>query len=143
LRSPGIDSQPGGPVRQPYSSYWPAELHRLAESISRNRFLGSINDYKYELHSFLQEAPQGELIWIRTWVTRLPNRIPHFYLKLPPSLTGRYRTDSIFHIPSSYRSLLTSFTIYTKNQLNQTVPAHFSVSPVCATCEPAIFLPLG
>ncbi len=34
LRSPGIDSQPGGPVRRPYLSYWPASLHRLAESIS-------------------------------------------------------------------------------------------------------------
>jgi hypothetical protein len=55
LRSPGIDSQPyfsyrpvrlhrlaesitrnrfGGPVQQPYLSYRPARLHRLAESIS-------------------------------------------------------------------------------------------------------------
>jgi hypothetical protein len=33
LRSPGIDSQPGGPVRQPYLLYWPAEPHGLAESI--------------------------------------------------------------------------------------------------------------
>jgi hypothetical protein len=32
LRSPRIDSQPGGPVRQPYLSYRPAKLHRLAES---------------------------------------------------------------------------------------------------------------
>jgi hypothetical protein len=40
LRSPGIDFQHGGPVRQPYVSYRPARLHRLAESISRNRFLG-------------------------------------------------------------------------------------------------------
>jgi hypothetical protein len=32
LRSPGIDSQPDGPVRQPCSSYRPARLHRLAES---------------------------------------------------------------------------------------------------------------
>ncbi len=30
-------------------SYWPARLHRLAESIPRNRFLGSINVYKYGL----------------------------------------------------------------------------------------------
>ncbi len=49
LRSPGIDSLPGGPVRQPYSSYWPGRLHRLAESISRNRILGSINVYKHGL----------------------------------------------------------------------------------------------
>jgi hypothetical protein len=33
LRSPRIDSQPGGPVRQPYLTYRPARLHRLAESI--------------------------------------------------------------------------------------------------------------
>jgi hypothetical protein len=32
LRSPGIDSQPGGPVRQPYLTYQSAMLHRLAES---------------------------------------------------------------------------------------------------------------
>ena len=49
IRSPGIDSQPTGPVRQPYLSYRPAGLQRLAESIPRNRFLGSINVYKYGL----------------------------------------------------------------------------------------------
>jgi hypothetical protein len=38
LRSQGIDSQPGGPVRQPYLSYRAARLQRLAESIPRNRF---------------------------------------------------------------------------------------------------------
>ena len=41
LRSPGIDSQPDGPVRQPYLTYRPARLHRLAESFPLNRFLGS------------------------------------------------------------------------------------------------------
>jgi hypothetical protein len=49
LRRPGIDSQPGGPVRQPYFSYRPARLHRLTTSIPRNRFLDSINVYKYGL----------------------------------------------------------------------------------------------
>jgi hypothetical protein len=50
LRSPGTDSQPGMPVRQPYLSYWPARLHRLAD-----RFLGSMNVYKYGLrHHILQ-----------------------------------------------------------------------------------------
>jgi hypothetical protein len=33
LRSPGIDSLPGGPVQQPYLTYQPVRLHRLAESI--------------------------------------------------------------------------------------------------------------
>ncbi len=51
LRSPGNDSQPGRPVRQPYVSYRPAWLHRLAELIPRNRFLGSLNVYKYRLWS--------------------------------------------------------------------------------------------
>jgi hypothetical protein len=51
LWSPGIDSQPGGPVRQPYLSYRPAMLQRLAESNPRNRFLVSLNVYKYGLCS--------------------------------------------------------------------------------------------
>jgi hypothetical protein len=34
---------------KPYLSYWTARLHRLAKSIPRNRFLGSINVYKYGL----------------------------------------------------------------------------------------------
>jgi hypothetical protein len=33
LRGPGIGSQPGRPVRQPYLSYRPARLHGLVESI--------------------------------------------------------------------------------------------------------------
>ncbi len=51
LRSPEIDSRPGGPVQQPYLTYRRAGLHRLAESLPRNRFLGSINVYKYGLSS--------------------------------------------------------------------------------------------
>jgi hypothetical protein len=34
---------------KPFLSYWTARLHRLAKSIPRNRFLGSINVYKYGL----------------------------------------------------------------------------------------------
>jgi hypothetical protein len=49
LRSPGIDFQPGRPVRQPYLTYRPARLYRLAKSIPRNRFLGSLNVYKFGL----------------------------------------------------------------------------------------------
>jgi hypothetical protein len=41
FKEPRIDSQPGGRVRQPYLLYLLARLHRLAESIPRNRFLGS------------------------------------------------------------------------------------------------------
>jgi hypothetical protein len=50
LRSPGIDSQPGGPGRYDNPlSYRPAMQHRLAESNSRSRFLVSLNVYRYEL----------------------------------------------------------------------------------------------
>jgi hypothetical protein len=48
FRSPGIDSL-GGPVRQPYLSYRLARRYWLAESVPRNRFLGSLNVYKYGL----------------------------------------------------------------------------------------------
>ncbi len=46
-----IDSQPGGPVRQPNLSYRPARLYLLVESIPRYRFLGSLNVYKYGLNT--------------------------------------------------------------------------------------------
>ncbi len=59
LRSPRIDSQSGGPVRQPYLSYRPDRLHRLAKPIPRNRFLGSINVYKYRLWSVLWWPERG------------------------------------------------------------------------------------
>jgi len=49
LWSPGFDSQPGGPVRQPYLTYRPARLHRLAESIPWNLFLSSLNVCKFGL----------------------------------------------------------------------------------------------
>ncbi len=42
LRSPGTDSQAGGPLRHPNLSYRPARLHKLAE-------LGSLKVYKYGL----------------------------------------------------------------------------------------------
>ncbi len=61
-RSPGIDSQPGGPVRQPYLTYWPGRLQRLTESIPWNRLLGSLNVNKFRLclkasHLFRLEWP--------------------------------------------------------------------------------------
>jgi hypothetical protein len=52
LRSPGIDSQPGGPgpVQQPYLSYSrPPDYKGL-----RNLFLGSINVQKYGLRQAAQ-----------------------------------------------------------------------------------------
>jgi hypothetical protein len=41
---------------KPYLSYWPARLHWLAKSIPRNRFLGSINVYKYGLRIVIDSA---------------------------------------------------------------------------------------
>ncbi len=57
LRSPGIDSQPSGPVWQPYLSYRPAMLHRLAESNPRNRILVFLKVYKYGLCTQRKLAP--------------------------------------------------------------------------------------
>ncbi len=64
--SPGIDSQHGGLLRQPYLSYWPARLHRLAKSIPRNRFLGSIKVYKYGLRLLSRPAS----VWRHRWAKR-------------------------------------------------------------------------
>jgi hypothetical protein len=59
FQEPAIDSQPGGPVRQPYLLYRLARLHRLAESVPRNQFLGSLNIYKYglRLHRRAESIP--------------------------------------------------------------------------------------
>jgi hypothetical protein len=56
IRGTGIDSHHCELVRQPYLLYRPARLHRLAESIPGNGFLGSINVYKYRLRRFLAVA---------------------------------------------------------------------------------------
>jgi hypothetical protein len=112
FKEPRIDSQPGGPVRQPYLFYRPARLHRLAESILRSRLLGSLNVYKYGLCPQVRtalpamfklpkriEAETGQgflllLIFIILQLFPLPefNQVtrPHFTLthKLYFSLTG-------------------------------------------------------
>jgi hypothetical protein len=67
LGSPGIDSQPGGPVQQPYFPYGPARLHRLAKSVSRKRLLGSINVYKYGLCTV---HCKNVLYWQASWRAR-------------------------------------------------------------------------
>ena len=64
FKEPGIDSQPGGPVQQPYLLYRLARLHRLAESIHQNRFLGSLNVYKYglRLHWLAELVPWNQFL---------------------------------------------------------------------------------
>jgi hypothetical protein len=49
LRSLDIDSKESIQPAYVGLSYQPARLHRLAESIPWNRFLGSLNVYKYGL----------------------------------------------------------------------------------------------
>ncbi len=60
--SPRTDSQPGGPVWQPYLLYRPAGLHRLSESIPRNLFPGSLNIYKYGLCSWINRSLTGDKV---------------------------------------------------------------------------------
>jgi hypothetical protein len=58
LRSPEIDFQPGGPVRKSYLTY---RLYRVAESSNWNRFLGSLNVYKFGLwHEIMKEMVEEE-----------------------------------------------------------------------------------
>ncbi len=45
-----------GPVRQSYLTYRPARLQRLEESIPLNRFLGSLNVYKFGLCNMLHST---------------------------------------------------------------------------------------
>ncbi len=56
---------PGRPVRQLYLSCWPARLHRLAESIPWNRFLGSLKVNKFGLWIDWQRHNHG-----RNWRTK-------------------------------------------------------------------------
>ncbi len=70
LRSPGVDSQPDGPVRQPYLSYRPAMLHRQVESNPRNRF------------SFTNTGSVHQLLY-RTWLLYVhwklsPRKLSHY-----------------------------------------------------------------
>ncbi len=72
FKVPRIDSQPGGPVWQPYLLYRLARLHRLAELIPRNRFLGSLNVYKYgiRLHRLAELVPGNRFLGSITWRTQ-------------------------------------------------------------------------
>jgi hypothetical protein len=58
LRSPGIDSQPGGPVRQPYLTYRPARLYRLAESIP-----GLLKRLQ------IRAQPSETVVWLITFIS--------------------------------------------------------------------------
>jgi hypothetical protein len=62
LRSQGIDSQPGGPALQPYSTYRPVRLHRLTESMPWNRLLGFLNIYKFGLWTIPTKTENFNLV---------------------------------------------------------------------------------
>jgi hypothetical protein len=61
LRCPGIDYQPGGPVRQLFFRNGPPSYIGLRNRISWNQFLDSINDYKYGLKS----GPGGGSVYVK------------------------------------------------------------------------------
>jgi hypothetical protein len=99
LRSPGIDSQPGGQVRQPYLLDRPAKLHRPAESIPRIPSLGSLNVYKYGLCGLLNPN-----YFLNTFVLMYCTRDPAVFLKfssLVALLSKGYKYDlcSLVTIP--------------------------------------------
>ncbi len=87
----------GGPLRQIALSHRPARLHRLAEFIPWNRFLGSINVWKYRLRNRFQEIDSVSYVFWRAGSTnrhRLAESIPwkrflgsinvyKFWLQLP------------------------------------------------------------
>jgi hypothetical protein len=78
LGRPGIDSQPSGLVRQTYLTHRPDKLHRLAESTPRNRFLGSLNVYKFGLSSSNKSCCQGPALFFDMCLHK-----PVFSKKLP------------------------------------------------------------
>jgi hypothetical protein len=86
LRSPGIDSQPGRPVRQPYLSYLPARLHGLAESIPglhkrlQIRALGSIRASSDTVESEGRRMKQ-------CWMSYIKNKT---FKKYPRQKKGSY-----------------------------------------------------
>ncbi len=81
LRSPEIDSQPGGPVRQTFLLYRPARQHRLAASIPRNQFLGSINVDKYGLSFPVVFLPFPSNPSFSKKVNNAIWKVPHYFLK--------------------------------------------------------------
>ncbi len=102
LWSPRIDSQAGVPVQQPYLSYRPDKLHRLAKSIPRNRFLGSINVYKYGLScSYLPTSsshrpttPTTEQLFIPTCQQQPPPYNTTYWIALHCTNSNRLHTTA-------------------------------------------------
>jgi hypothetical protein len=89
LGRPGIDFQPGEPVRKSYFSHRPVRLHRLAKSIPRNRFLGSINVYKHGLCIQSTEFLSSRLNWVS-------HPLPRKRVCLPPQdPNGGWETQSL------------------------------------------------
>ncbi len=65
LRSPGIHSQPGGPVRQPYLSYWLAESilglpKRLQIRAQGNKGHGRLSKWKMKVTGIHEDKVLGE-----------------------------------------------------------------------------------
>ncbi len=85
LGSPWIDSQHGGAIKQPFMTYRPARLciHRLAESIPWNRFLGSLRVYKFWLWSGLQAFRKANYSVFKICSKTTCSVSLHVWLKVP------------------------------------------------------------
>ncbi len=74
-------------VRQPYLAYLPARLHRLLESIPWNRFLGSLNVYKFGLSTVFSlslcamQVPASLFLLLLFQTLLRLNRVNNFELK--------------------------------------------------------------
>jgi hypothetical protein len=94
LRRPGIDSQPGGPVRQPCLSYRPARLHRLIDPIPGLRKRLQIRA-GFGVH-VAKKPRKTTYLWF--------NRVPELYSlykdpdPLKCALILQYRSESVFFI---------------------------------------------
>ncbi len=73
FRSPGIDSQPGAPVRKPYLTYWPASLHSpqifgfvICRTYLRTVNLWLIHMYYIKIVVHISNTPVND-IWPTDW----------------------------------------------------------------------------
>jgi hypothetical protein len=83
FKEPGIDSQPGGPVRQPYLLYQLARLHRLAEFDSSESIPGIIKRLKIRAQATLASGI-GSLESIPGLLKRLQIRAQAWQAELVP-----------------------------------------------------------
>jgi hypothetical protein len=106
LRSPGTDSQPVGPLRQPYLTYRAARLHRLAESIPWNRFLDSLKFYKVGLRDGIFKLLRSPGIDSKAGRYDNPRLLPPGCVRVRSSLAGLLTKLSIQTVQSVHSTPL-------------------------------------